>query len=334
LNWSPGQKRKNDALFIAASAGIRLGLSLPRSWLGPAGDLLGLAAYALLGRARRAATANLALVHPELDGEAHRALARGTFRSLGRNLIDTLALLDPNEDPARSLHVSASSERVLSDALARGRGVIYATCHLGPWERMAALLAQRGYPITTVARESYDPRFHALVYEPLRGRRNVQVIYRAAPSAPVAIVRALRRGRVLGLLLDMPGRIATQVVTWLGLPSRMPVGAARLALRLRSPVVVGTPAPHRAGLEIRITSLETEDLAPRARRGGALPAHGRRAQQSGSSSPSDPLAGMHPTSSPSSAPASRRRRIRRATAQRLRDGTTPQPCRRARRATP
>jgi KDO2-lipid IV(A) lauroyltransferase len=261
VNWSPSQRRKNDALFAAAAAAIRLGLALPRAWLGPAGALLGLAAYGMLGRARRATIENLSLVHPELDAAECRARARATFRSLGRNLTDTLALLDPKEHPARSLSVSAASERVLATALSHGRGVIYATCHLGPWERMAALLAERGFPITTVARESYDPRFHALVYEPLRARRQVHAIYRGEPSAPMAIVRALRSGRVLGLLVDMPGRIATQSVTWLGLPSRMPIGAARLALRLRSPVVVGTPAPTFEGLEIRITQLETDDLA-------------------------------------------------------------------------
>jgi KDO2-lipid IV(A) lauroyltransferase len=135
---------------------------------------------------------------------------------------------------------------------------------------MAALLAKRGFPITTVARESYDPRFHALLYDKLRARRDVQVIYRGDPGAPLAIVRALRRGRVLGLLMDMPGRIATRDVTWLGLPSRVPIGAARLALRLRAPVVVGTPAPSASGLEIRITALETDDLAPGERGEAAL----------------------------------------------------------------
>jgi lauroyl/myristoyl acyltransferase len=262
VTWSVRQRRKNDLIFAAATAGIRLGLALPRAWLAPTGSWLGLAAYAVLGRARRATLDNLSLVHPDLDAAECRAIARATFRSLGRNLTDALALLDPREDPARSLSVGAASERVLSDALAHGRGVIYATCHLGPWERMAALLAARGFPITTVARASYDPRFHALVYERMRSRRNVQVIYRGQPSAPLAIVRTLRKGRVLGLLLDMPGRIATQGVTWLGLPSRMPIGAARLALRLRSPVVVGTPAPNSAGLEIQIAKLETEDLEP------------------------------------------------------------------------
>jgi KDO2-lipid IV(A) lauroyltransferase len=203
----------------------------------------------------------LALARPDLDDAHRRRFARDVFRTLGRNLTDTLALLDPCEDPARTLDVSASSERVLGAALSHGRGVIYATGHIGPWERMAALLAKRGFPITTVARESYDPRFHALVYDKLRARRDVHVIYRGDPGAPVAIVRALRRGRVLGLLMDMPGRIATRDVSWLGLPSRVPIGAARLALRLRTPVVVGTPVPGANGLEIRISALETEDLA-------------------------------------------------------------------------
>jgi len=265
LSWSRPQRRKNDFLFAAARVGLGLGLALPRTWLRPSGACLGFAAYALLGAARRATLANLALVHPELDPAARRHLARAIFRSLGQNLTDTLALLDPSEDAGRTLAIDAASERALTDALARGRGVIYATCHLGPWERMAALLAQRGFPITTVARESYDPRFHPLVYEKLRTRRRVEVIHRGEPGAPVAIVRALRKGRVLGLLLDMPGRIATEDVTWLGLPSRIPAGAARLALRLRCPVVVGTPAPHPEGLEIRIAKLETDDLTAGAR---------------------------------------------------------------------
>jgi KDO2-lipid IV(A) lauroyltransferase len=204
---------------------------------------------------------NLALVHPELAPRDRRKIARGVFRSLGQNLTDTLALLDPREDPARTLSVDAASERVLADALAQGRGVIYATCHLGPWERMAALLAERGFPITTVARESYDPRFHALVYDRLRESRNVRAIYRGKAHAPTAIVRTLRQGRVLGLLVDLAGRIPTRPVTWLEKPARIASGLSRIALRLGCPVVVGTPAPGAGGLEIRIEAIPTSDLS-------------------------------------------------------------------------
>ncbi|MET0591527.1 MAG: lysophospholipid acyltransferase family protein [Polyangiaceae bacterium] len=263
LPWSPAQRRKNDVIYAIARQAIGLGLSLPRAWLAPAGTWLGLLAHALFRDARETTLANLALVHPELDLRDRARLARDVYRTLGKNLTDSLALLDPREDPMRTLSVSAESERVLAAALEERRGVVYATCHLGPWERMAALLAKRGFPITTIARESYDPRFHALVYDRLRAHRDVHVIYRGAPSAPLSIVRTLRQGRVLGLLADLPGRVPARPVTWLGKPARIASGVARIALRVGSPVVVGTPAPAPAknGLEIRIEAIPTSDLS-------------------------------------------------------------------------
>jgi lauroyl/myristoyl acyltransferase len=128
---------------------------------------------------------------------------------------------------------------------------------------MAALLSSLGYPITTLARESYDPRFQELVYERLRTARNVESIHRGSAAAPFAIVRALRRGRVLGFLVDLPGRTAKlEPVRWLGKPSRMARGPARLALRTGAPIVVGTPAPTASGaLSIRVARLPTADLS-------------------------------------------------------------------------
>ena len=76
------------------------------------------------------------------------------------------------------------------------------------------------------------------------------------------MMRALRRRRVLGFLMDLPGRIPTLPVVLLGQPSRLPIGPARIALRTGSPVVVGTPAPGENGsLEVRISRLPTDDLA-------------------------------------------------------------------------
>jgi KDO2-lipid IV(A) lauroyltransferase len=252
---------KNDAIYAAVLAAIKITLALPRGWLPGCGSLLGRTCHALLGSARRTALANLALVHPGYDEAALRAAALATFTTLGRDLADTVALLDPYEPPDRTLRVPESSREQLTGALAERRGVVYVTCHLGPWERMAALLAHLGFPITTMARESYDPRFHALLYEKLRTYRNVEAIYRGSPGAAFAMMRALRRGRVLGFLVDLPGRVPTRPAYLLGQPSRLPLGPARIALRARCPVVVGTPGEGPGGtLEVRISRLPTDDL--------------------------------------------------------------------------
>jgi len=144
--WARRQRWKNDAIHFAARHAIELGLALPRAWLPAVGAAVGRVALALLSDARRRTIENLSIVHPELDRGHRVALARDIFRTLGENLTDTLALLDPTESPDRTLGITSDSIATLELALGEGRGVVYATCHLGPWERMAALLAERGFP--------------------------------------------------------------------------------------------------------------------------------------------------------------------------------------------
>ena len=74
----------------------------------------------------------------------------------------------------QSLHIRGSqlSKRYLElahgQARREGRGVLFPSAHLGPWERVAPSLVACGVPLVTLARESYDPRFSRL-YERLRG---------------------------------------------------------------------------------------------------------------------------------------------------------------------
>ncbi|HKQ71672.1 MAG TPA: lysophospholipid acyltransferase family protein [Polyangiaceae bacterium] len=261
--WPRGQRWKNDAIFFAVRFALKVGLFIPRAWLPTVGAWVGLLAHTIFRQARATTVSNLTRVHRWADPDAVRPLARAVFRTLGQNLTDTLALLDPTEPPYRTLALPESSRRVLAEALGEGRGVVYVTCHLGPWERMAALLAQAGFPITTLARRSYDPRLHRLLYEPLRTNRNINVIYRGDPGAAFSVVRALRRGSVLGFLADLPGRVPTRPAELLGLPSRLPIGPARIALRTGAPVVIGTPARAAdATLEVRIERLPSEGLGP------------------------------------------------------------------------
>lgn len=259
--WTRRQRAKNDVLWLSAMLSLALASSLPRRWLSGAGRGLGLVLHELLTSARHRARNNVALCFPDWNEQTCADFVRDNFRTLGENLADTIALLDAREEADRTLELPEVSSKVLSEALSRGKGVVFITAHLGPWERMAAVLAARGFPISTVARESYDPRFDAL-YEKLRRPRGVEALYRGREGAPIAIVRALRKNRVVGFPIDLPGRISTVPVKLLGHASRLPVGPARIALRTGAPIVVGTPAPGAGGrLRIHIAPLDTEALS-------------------------------------------------------------------------
>jgi len=158
------------------------------------------------------------------------------------------------------LGLSPMARELFTKARLSGRSVIFASAHLGPWERVAASLVAAGVPLCTIARESYDPRFTRL-YERLRGRHGVGVIWRERPGAATRIVRTLRTGGVLGVPMDLRSRVASLDCDFLGHPAPTAVGPARLALRTGACVIVGSVAPTSSGrLEVTATEIETVDI--------------------------------------------------------------------------
>ena len=253
--WGRAQRAKNDALYVLASGALAIAERLPRAWLVRLGRALGAFAHATGIGPRSVAEANVARAFPELGERERRELVRGCYRALGEHLGDLVATLDPR----RPLSPLPLADDGLAEAHREGRGVVFASAHLGPWERVAATLIASGLPMTVVAREAYDPRLTP-IYERLRGGRNVRAIWRGAPGAAAALLRTLRRGDVLGVPMDLASRVPSIDVPFLGVPAPTPVGPARLALRTGAAVVVGSVAPGAGGLVVSTTRIPTVDL--------------------------------------------------------------------------
>ena len=230
---------KNTVIYVAVRALIgAIGL-VPAPVARRLGLALGALGYRLAGRERRRARTQLARALG-LAPESRRArlLARGVFAQLGVSAVEVCRLLrDPSALDA--VEIPEASRRALESALAGGRGAVFATGHIGNWELMAAALARAGFPITAIAKESYDPRFTRLV-EGGRRRLGVEVIHRGRAGSSAATLRALRRGRVLGLLIDQDTRAPGAFVPFFDAPAFTPIGAASLAMRTGASLVVGT----------------------------------------------------------------------------------------------
>jgi KDO2-lipid IV(A) lauroyltransferase len=126
----------------------------------------------------------------------------------------------------------------VATAIEGGRGAILATGHLGNWELLNAYLAVRGIPITIAVRELDDERVDHLVTT-LRSRFGSEVILRGS-SAGRELIRALGRGRGIGLLIDQDiPSIPGVFVPFFGRQAWTPSGAATLALRARCPIMPG-----------------------------------------------------------------------------------------------
>jgi KDO2-lipid IV(A) lauroyltransferase len=212
----------------------------------PAGLLLavartvGIVAHALCGSARRHARRQVRLGLPH---ERASRLARQSFRLAGESLGLSLLLRRSRTPARRWVEVDPCCRATMDRALALGRGLVFITAHLGPFELIAAALAELGYRPAVVVRESYDPRLDQIV-DAHRTARGVQVIHRGSPVSPASIIRALKAGRPVGFLPDLGGRVRKIGVCLLGCSTELAVGPMEIALRTGAPVLVGFLVPR------------------------------------------------------------------------------------------
>jgi KDO2-lipid IV(A) lauroyltransferase len=258
--WTARQRLKNDIIVALVRVAVAIATWLPRPLLELLCRALARLAWVVLPRERALCRARLEAGTGAPVSSAH---VRAAFRQAGAALADTVALLSPDERAGRTLSLDVDDREAFRAALAEGSGVVFVSAHLGSWERLAAVLAAEGFPVATVARESYDPRLTSL-YERVRAPRGVRSIYRGRPRAAKAIARELRAGRAVGFLVDLPSRVACTRARLFGAEADVPVGAARIALASGANVVVGTVDVRARA--IRIRRIETSDLGDRSHR--------------------------------------------------------------------
>ncbi len=237
------------ALFRVAAGCARV---LPRRWVEGLGGAAGWLAGCVLGVRREVARENLARAFPERSPAWRARVARESYRHLGRAAATTfrLARLTPAEIVAAS---SVEGWEHLAEPVARGRGAILVTGHIGNWEAGGGALACRGLPLDVVVRPQNNPLFDRAL---LRARRRLGMNVIPRGGSAHVLLRSLRAGRVVVLLGDQNAHARGLVVDFLGAPASTARGAALLSLRAGAPLVLGVslhePAaavPHRLVLE-------------------------------------------------------------------------------------
>ena len=114
----------------------------------------------------------------------------------------------------------------LDAAVREGKGAILVGVHLGSWDLGAAALAWRKYPVNVIVEDQPSPFLGQLVKK-FRNDSGVNVI---SSKNVRAMLRALKKGEVLCLLIDRPYIKGGETVDFLGYPAMVPSGAATLSL--------------------------------------------------------------------------------------------------------
>jgi KDO2-lipid IV(A) lauroyltransferase len=226
------------------------------------GGWLGLAQFYLPGRSRSATRVNLRLCLPELDSAARKQLERASLIESGRTMLELGAIWGWDRERVSALMREVVGEDLLRDAHAEGRGVIMMTPHLGAWELCCPFLSLR-YPFTCIYRPPNVLEMDA-VYTRARERFGAKLVPADATGVR-ALHRAIHDGGLGGILPDQdPGRGSGIFVPFFGVPANTSVLVARLAAKVRAPVVFvwAERLPRGAGFRIHLERASSDVSDP------------------------------------------------------------------------
>jgi KDO2-lipid IV(A) lauroyltransferase len=190
---------------------------------GPVAAAVGAAWYRRLSQTDRIrAAANHHRLQPHLDHADAAALARRSYQEYVRMIFDSMWA-----EPLESSQVLEMFRVIGAEHLdVGGRGSMVVLPHFGNWDMAASASLGLGLHLSTVMAPVVSPGITEMVM--LSRQRKGLEIFTVRQSAR-GLFRALRRGRTVALMLDVPEAGPTVVVPFCGGPVRCSAVPARLA---------------------------------------------------------------------------------------------------------
>ncbi len=221
------------------------------------GALLGWVVGSVLRIRRDVVDRNLERAFPDRPDAWRRKVARASYVHLGREAVSffRMAGLSVADILART---TVEGLEPLREALAEGRGVVFATGHLGNWEIGGAAVAARGVPLLAVTKGMANRRFGEALTA-TRERLGMRVV--DISDAPREVLRTLREGGAVALVADQNAREFGVFVPFFGTPASTARGPAVFTLRAECPLFVGfvhREAGWRARYRVDLQRIDVE----------------------------------------------------------------------------
>jgi KDO2-lipid IV(A) lauroyltransferase len=184
-------------------------------------------------RLRRVAERNLAFAMPKANTGL---IVDGVFRSIARLLV-AFAKFPAIGRGNVGQWIRCEGAEHFEHGLRAGRGVLFATAHLGNWELSAFAHALIAGPMNVVVRPLDNPLIDRMV-ERRRGLSGNRLISKRDMARP--ILKALAANEAVGILIDQNSSPDAGVfVDFFGMPACSGTGFAKLAARSGAAVIPG-----------------------------------------------------------------------------------------------
>ncbi|MDO9265429.1 MAG: lysophospholipid acyltransferase family protein [Desulfosalsimonadaceae bacterium] len=225
---------KNTIQYYAALSVITILRRLPRRVGIAAARGLAAILYCLLRKQRNNTINHLtsAFGNEKTDKEI-RHIARSVFRHFLTAGVDA-ARIPIFIKEGMDRYIRADNMHYFEDAYAGGKGMILLTAHFGNWELLGAWLTWKGYPLRAVGSPLSNPLLDQLITDT---RNQAGYINIARGTETREIIRTLKQGCPLGILMDQDTRVKGVFVDFFGRKANTPVGPVLLARRFNIPII-------------------------------------------------------------------------------------------------
>lgn len=223
------QRIKNNLIYISAVCLKWLLNVMPRFCAIKFGAMFGHIAYLFTSKERATAHRALKMVYGEsLDESQRENIIRNLFLNFGKNLVEVFRFRKHYHRQIKKL-IDIEGLEHFDAVYKRGKGVVAVTGHIGNFELLAVYFAGCGYKVAVIGREMYDKRLDDLLLE---NRTSMGLLNIATTDSPRRIMKALRDGYALGVLMDTDSmRVRSEFVPAFGRLSYTPVGQSILGLK-------------------------------------------------------------------------------------------------------
>ncbi|MBU1125050.1 MAG: lysophospholipid acyltransferase family protein [Candidatus Omnitrophica bacterium] len=184
---------------------------------------------------RKVVLENLKAIFPEENERSLCALRLSMFRSFAKYLADFFRFDKINAAYIKK-NIRIENLHFIDEGLAKKKGVIIVTAHLGNWELGAAVMGMRGYQVSAVALPHTDTKTNDF-FNHQRVEKRVHVI--AFGKAARECLASLEKNMVLALVGDRDFAEKGVTLPFFGKPTLFPEGPAAFALRTGASIVPG-----------------------------------------------------------------------------------------------
>ncbi len=209
-------------------------VSIPKNYIIKTGNILGSIAYLLDARHRRIVRRNLKFANPEWPLDKINKISRKTFQNTGITVLEICQMTCfSKEDILQKVRIRGKEN--LLNTIKSPEGVIMISAHIGNWEMCSLFLSCYMQKSVVVVAQNQPNIIERIIHKLRTSTGNVIV---SKKGAMIKLVRTLRKGKMIGLLIDQGTSRGEGVdVTFFGHKTNATYAASLLGARYNCPIL-------------------------------------------------------------------------------------------------